>query len=91
VISADGRVIGAVKTMFLDAATWRVESLGVELRKDIADELGAGRSMFHPGTLELPVRLIESVGADAVVLGVAVDLLREAHRATVGAVPASPP
>ena len=47
-----------------------------QLRKEIADQLGASRTMFHAGTVEIPIRLIQSVG-DAVVLSVPVDGLRE--------------
>jgi sporulation protein YlmC with PRC-barrel domain len=87
VISADGQVIGSIKSVFLDATAWRVESISVELRKDIADRIGASRSMFHRGLIELPVQLVQSVG-DAVVLTIAVDALREAHRTeTVDAAP----
>jgi sporulation protein YlmC with PRC-barrel domain len=79
VISADGQAVGAITAVFIDATEWRVEAVSVELRKDIADRIGASHSLFHRGSIELPVRLIQSVG-DAVVLGVAVDALREAHR-----------
>jgi sporulation protein YlmC with PRC-barrel domain len=81
VISADGQAVGAIKAVFIDATDWRVEAVSVELRKDVADRIGASHSLFHRGSIELPVRLIQSVG-DAVVLGVAVDALREAHRAS---------
>lgn len=89
VISADGQAIGAIKSVFLDATEWRVEAISVELRKDVADRIGASHSVFHRGLIELPVRLIQSVG-DAVVLGVPVDALREAHR-TATADGAPPP
>jgi sporulation protein YlmC with PRC-barrel domain len=75
VIAADGQVVGEVTALFLDSEAWRVESLQVELGKDIADQLGAERGMFHAGTLEIPVRLVQSVG-DTVVLSVPVDGLR---------------
>ncbi|MBK7535534.1 MAG: PRC-barrel domain-containing protein [Myxococcales bacterium] len=75
VISADGQVIGEVNALFLDSDAWRVESLQVSLNKDIADQLGAHRSTFHAGALEIPVRMIQSVG-DTVVLSVPVDGLR---------------
>ena len=74
VIGADGRAIGEIAALFLD--TWTVTSLQVKLRKDIADQLGASRTMFHAGTVEIPIRLVQSVG-DAVVLSVPVDGLRE--------------
>lgn len=79
VITADGQAVGSVKSVFIDADNWHVESISVELRKDVADRIGATRSVFHRGLIELPVALIQSVG-DAVVLGVAVDALREARR-----------
>jgi sporulation protein YlmC with PRC-barrel domain len=88
VITADGQAVGSIKSVFVDAVAWRVESISVELRKDIADRIGASRSMFHRGLIELPVQLVQSVG-DAVVLTIAVDALREAHRSTTS--DAAPP
>lgn len=76
VIGADGRAIGEIATIFLDSDAWSVESLHVKLRKDVADQLGASRSMFHAGMVEIPVRLVQSVG-DAVVLSIPIDGLRE--------------
>jgi len=88
VISADGQAVGSVKSVFIDASNWHVEAISVELRKDVADRIGAARTVFHRGLIELPVALIQSVG-DAVVLGVAVDALREARRTTTA--DATPP
>ena len=76
VIAADGQVIGEIAALFLDSDAWRVESLQVKLRKDVADQLGATRGMFHAGTLEMPIRMVQSVG-DTVVLSVAAHDLRE--------------
>jgi sporulation protein YlmC with PRC-barrel domain len=76
VIASDGLAIGEIAVLFLDSDAWRVESLQVKLRKDVADRLGADRSMFHAGALEIPVRMVQSVG-DAIVLSVAVDGLRQ--------------
>jgi sporulation protein YlmC with PRC-barrel domain len=89
VIAADGQAVGSIKAIFLDADEWRVESFSVELRKDIADRVGASRGMFHRGLIEVPVRLVQSVG-DAVVLSVAVDALREVHRTDAGEAPPPP-
>lgn len=77
VISSDGLAIGEIAVLFLDSDAWRVESLQVKLRRDVADRLGADRSMFHAGVLEIPTRMVQSVG-DAVVLLVEIDELREA-------------
>ena len=76
VIAADGQAIGEIVSLFLDSDSWRVESLQVKLRNDVADQLGATRSIFHPGTLEIPIRMVQSVG-DAVVLSVPAHELRQ--------------
>ncbi len=76
VIASDGLAIGEIAVLFIDSDAWRVESLQVKLRKDVADRLGADRSMFHAGALEVPTSMIQSVG-DAVVLSVAIDELRQ--------------
>lgn len=80
VISADGKVIGSISELFISTSEWRVESIRIELHKDIADSIGANRTIFHRGTIELPVSFVQSV-SDTVVLTVDVDQLREAHRA----------
>lgn len=76
VIAADGQAIGEIAALFLDSDAWRVESLQIKLRNEVADQLGATRGMFHAGTLELPIRMVQSVG-DAVVLSVAKNELRQ--------------
>jgi len=80
VISADGSVIGTIAELFIRTADWQVEAARIELTKDIADRIGATRTMFRHGMIELPITLVQSVG-DAVVLAVNVGQLREAHRA----------
>jgi sporulation protein YlmC with PRC-barrel domain len=80
VISADGNAIGSVVELFISSSDWRVESIRIELRKDIADRIGASRTLLHRGAIELPVSFIQSVG-DAVVLSLDVEKLREVHRA----------
>lgn len=86
VIGSDGLAIGEVTAAFIDTAAWRVESIRVTLRKDIADRLGAERTMFHAGSIEIPVAMVQSVG-DAVVLGAAVDDLRQVLPSGAGVVP----
>ena len=76
VISADGQAIGEISALFLDSEAWRVESLQVKLRNEVADQLGATRGIFHAGTMEMPVGMIQSVG-DAVVLSVSTQELRQ--------------
>lgn len=77
VIASDGLAIGEVAVMFIDSNVRHVESLQVKLRKEVADRLGADRSMFRAGALEIPTSMIQSVG-DAVVLSVAIEDLRQA-------------
>ena len=76
VIAADGQAIGEVAALFLDSDAWRIESLHIKLRNEVADQLGAARGMFHAGTLEIPTRIVQSVG-DAVVLSVRAQELRK--------------
>ena len=76
VISADGQAIGEISALFLDSETWRVEAVQIKLRNEVADQLGATRGLFHAGTLEMPVGMIQSVG-DAVVLSVSTQELRQ--------------
>ena len=79
VVSADGKVVGSIAELYISTSEWRIEAIRVDLRNDIADRIGANRTIFHRGTIELPVNLIQSV-SDAVVLNVDVEQLREAHR-----------
>jgi sporulation protein YlmC with PRC-barrel domain len=87
VIGADGQAVGEVTAIFLDASAWRVESLKVKLRKEIAERLGASRTMFHAGALEIPVSMVQST-SDAIVLAVNVDGLRQVLPATHEPAPA---
>jgi len=89
VVSADGKVIGSISELYINTSDWRVESIGIELNKDIADRIGANRTIFHPGTIELPVSLVQSV-SDALVLTVDVEQLREVHRSPATDAPAQP-
>jgi len=76
VISADGQAIGQIVSILLDSDGWHVEAIQVVMRRQTAGRLGASRSIFHRGAIEIPVRLIQSAG-DAVVLSVPVDGLRQ--------------
>lgn len=76
VIAADGQAIGEVASLFLDSSSWQVESLQIKLRKEVADQLGATRGIFHSATLEVPIGMVQSVG-DAVLLSVSAGELRQ--------------
>ena len=79
VISADGQVLGTVAELFV-SEDWNVESIRIELNKDLADQVGAARSLFHKGSIEIPISFVQSVG-DADVLAVDVAALRDVQRA----------
>jgi sporulation protein YlmC with PRC-barrel domain len=88
VIGADGQAIGEVTALLLDSEAWAVEAIRVKLRNAIADRLGAARTIFSAGTVEIPVRLIQSVG-DAVVLAIPVEGLREVLPSPTASAPAA--
>jgi sporulation protein YlmC with PRC-barrel domain len=67
VIAADGQAIGEVDSLSIDTSTWAVVALQVKLSKAAADQIGASHSLLRAATIELPVRVIQSVG-DAVLL-----------------------
>src|SRR5687768_173905 len=76
VIAADGLAVGEVTGFFLASDGKSIEAFQVKLRKEVADRIGAERSRFHAGALEIPIEFVQSVG-DAVVLSVGVDDLRQ--------------
>ena len=69
VIAADGQAIGEVAALFIDTSTWTIAALQIKLSKTAADQLGAARGLLHAATIEIPVRLVQSVG-DTVLLSV---------------------
>jgi sporulation protein YlmC with PRC-barrel domain len=75
-IGADGKAIGEVVAILVDNETWSVKGLRLRLRGQIASEMGLGRSLFRPSTLDVPVSQIQSVG-DAIVLSVPASSLSE--------------
>ncbi|MDC0710292.1 PRC-barrel domain-containing protein [Stigmatella sp. ncwal1] len=76
VVTADGQALGEVSVLFVDSQTWLVEALQVKLRRGAAEQLGASRTLFHAGTIEIPIRIVQSV-SDAVVLSVSVEALHQ--------------
>ena len=88
VIGADGQAVGEVTALVLDSEAWTVESVRVKLRNPIADQVGAARTIFSAGTVEIPVRLIQSVG-DAVVLAIPVEGLRAILPSPAASAPAA--
>lgn len=76
VIAADGQAIGEVDALFIETSTWNIESLKIKLSKAATEQLGAARSLLHAATIELPVRMVQSVG-DTVLLAVPTPGLRQ--------------
>jgi sporulation protein YlmC with PRC-barrel domain len=69
VIGADGRAVGEIVAFTIDTDTWSLAALRLKVRSELAEELGIRRSLFRGSSVDLPVRLIQSV-SDAVVLRV---------------------
>lgn len=76
VVAADGQAIGEVGALYIDTSTWTIVALQVKLSKSAAEQVGAAKSLLHAATIEVPVRLIQSV-ADAVLLNVPTVELRQ--------------
>jgi len=76
VIAADGHAIGEVAALFIDTSAWTIIALQIKLHKAAAEQLGAARGILRAATLELPVRMVQSVG-DAVLLSVPTLELRQ--------------
>jgi sporulation protein YlmC with PRC-barrel domain len=76
VIAADGQAIGEVATLFIDTSKWMIVAVKIKLSKSAAEQLGAARGLLRAATLDLPVRLVQSVG-DAILLSIPTLELRE--------------
>ena len=75
VIAADGQAVGTVSALLLDTDSWNVGALKVKLRKEMAERLGAARTLFGTGSIELATTTVRSVG-DAVLLANDVEGIR---------------
>jgi sporulation protein YlmC with PRC-barrel domain len=81
VIAAEGQAIGEVASLLIDSSAWTVVVLQIKLHKAVSEQLGAARGILRAATLELPVRLVQSVG-DAILLSVPTLELRQLLPAT---------
>jgi len=81
VIAADGQAIGEVAALLIDTSTWNIGALQIKLSNPVAEQIGVSRGLLRAATIELPVRMIQSVG-DAVVLSVPTLELRQVLPAT---------
>jgi len=69
VVAADGQTTGEVSALCIDTSAWTIVSLKIKLSKTAAEQLGASQGLLRAATIELPVRMIQSVG-DTVLLSV---------------------
>jgi sporulation protein YlmC with PRC-barrel domain len=76
VIAADGQAIGEVAALFIDTSTWTIVALQIKLSKSAAEQVGAARGLLRAATLDLPVRMVQSV-SDTVLLSVPTLELRQ--------------
>ena len=76
VIAADGQAIGEVAALSIDTATWTIGALQVKLSKLAADQIGAERGLLRAAAIDVPVRVVQSVG-DAVLLSLPTAELRK--------------
>jgi sporulation protein YlmC with PRC-barrel domain len=76
VIAADGQAIGEVGALLIDTSAWNIVALQIKLHRAVAEQLGAARRILRAATIELPVRMVQSVG-DAVLLSVPTLELRQ--------------
>jgi sporulation protein YlmC with PRC-barrel domain len=79
VIAADGQAIGEVAELLIDTASWTIISLQIKLQKAVAEQIGATRSLLRAATVDVPVRMVQSVG-DAVLLSVPMLELKQVLR-----------
>ena len=76
VIAADGQALGEVAALFIDTSKWKIVAVQIKLSKPAAEQLGAATGLFRAATLDLPVRLVQSVG-DAILLSIPTLELRQ--------------
>ena len=76
IIGSDGLQIGEVVRVFLDSDDFKIVSIEAKLSNHIADQLGATRSIFRSGMLEIPVGLIQAT-SDSVILRVSLAELQK--------------
>src|SRR5687767_16019524 len=86
VIDGSGRVVGDLDNLFFDSQSWKVESLCIRLKKEVAETIGEPHGTFKAAVIEIPVELVLGLG-ETVVLKKSLEQLA---RATEGPPPAPP-
>jgi sporulation protein YlmC with PRC-barrel domain len=79
VLTSDARNIGDVVDVAFDPQTWTVETIGVRLSKEAAEELGVERKLWGSHVLRLPTTEVRAVGADSVILHLPWEALKRAR------------
>ncbi len=67
VISQDGRELGAVSDVTLDASGWRIDTLVVKLERDLLEAFHMKRPLIGTQTIQIPTSHVSGVG-DKVIL-----------------------
>jgi sporulation protein YlmC with PRC-barrel domain len=67
VISQDGRVVGTVSDIVLDASAWAIPTLVVKLARDHLEQFHMKRPMFGTQTIQIPTTYVSGLG-DKVIL-----------------------
>jgi sporulation protein YlmC with PRC-barrel domain len=60
VITTDGRRIGHMTGILVDASTWKVQAIVVKLEKAILDELNIKKPIFSTPSVSIPVDLVSN-------------------------------
>ena len=67
VISQDGRELGSVSDVVLEATSWHIDCLVVKLDRDLLEAFHMKRPMFGTQTIQIPTSHVSGVG-DKVIL-----------------------
>jgi sporulation protein YlmC with PRC-barrel domain len=78
VLDSAGVVLGEIHDVLIDRDTWMVDAFTMRVRRELNDQLGVESHFLSRSTIEIPARLIQSVG-DAVILRVGAADLRNGH------------
>ncbi len=68
VISQDGRELGSVSDVVLEATGWHIGSLVVKLDRDLLEAFHMKRPMFGTQTIQIPTGHVSGVGDKVILL-----------------------
>jgi sporulation protein YlmC with PRC-barrel domain len=76
VVDAAGHAVGVLDSLVIDPESWRVTAIKVKLRREVADQIGAPRTVLRAALLNIPTEHVQAAGGDAVLLRVPITSLR---------------